>query len=31
VNSDSNAPMLRINLALGFEPVSAWSEWQLDL
>jgi GNAT superfamily N-acetyltransferase len=31
VNSDSNAPMLRINLALGFEPVRAWSEWQLDL
>ena len=31
VNSDSNEPMLRVNLALGFEPVRAWSEWQLDL
>jgi RimJ/RimL family protein N-acetyltransferase len=31
VNADSNAAMLRVNLALGFEPVRAWSEWQLDL
>ena len=29
VNSDSNAPMLRVNLALGFAPVRAWSEWEL--
>jgi GNAT superfamily N-acetyltransferase len=31
VNADSNAAMLRVNLALGFEPVRSWSEWQLDL
>jgi len=29
VNSDSNAPMLRVNLALGFEPVRPWAEWEL--
>ena len=31
VNSDSNAPMLRVNLALGFEPVRPWAEWELAL
>ena len=31
VNSDSNAPMLQMNLALGFEPVRAWAEWELTL
>jgi GNAT superfamily N-acetyltransferase len=31
VNADSNAPMLRVNLALGFEPVRAWAEWELTL
>jgi RimJ/RimL family protein N-acetyltransferase len=29
VNSDSNAPMLRVNLALGFETVRPWAEWEL--
>jgi GNAT superfamily N-acetyltransferase len=29
VNSDSNAPMLRVNLALGFESVRPWAEWEL--
>jgi RimJ/RimL family protein N-acetyltransferase len=31
VNSDSNAPMLRVNLALGFESVRPWAEWELAL
>ena len=31
VNADSNEPMLRVNLALGFEPVRAWAEWELAL
>jgi GNAT superfamily N-acetyltransferase len=31
VNADSNAPMLRVNLALGFEPVRSWAEWELAL
>jgi GNAT superfamily N-acetyltransferase len=31
VNSDSNAPMLRVNLALGFDPVRPWAEWELAL
>lgn len=31
VNADSNAPMLRVNLALGFQPVRAWAEWELVL
>ena len=31
VNSDSNAQMLRVNLALGFEPVRPWAEWELAL
>lgn len=30
-NADSNAPMLRVNLALGFEVVRQWSEWELTL
>ncbi|HEX4699182.1 MAG TPA: GNAT family N-acetyltransferase [Actinomycetes bacterium] len=28
-NADSNAPMLRVNIALGFVPVRQWSEWEL--
>lgn len=28
-NSDSNAPMLAVNLALGFAPVRSWAEWEL--
>jgi GNAT superfamily N-acetyltransferase len=31
VNADSNGPMLRVNLALGFEPVRSWAEWELAL
>jgi GNAT superfamily N-acetyltransferase len=31
MNTDSNAPMLRVNLALGFESVRAWGEWELAL
>lgn len=31
VNADSNAPMLRVNLALGFQAVRAWGEWELAL
>jgi GNAT superfamily N-acetyltransferase len=31
VNTDSNAPMLRVNLAMGFLPVRAWAEWELAL
>jgi GNAT superfamily N-acetyltransferase len=30
-NADSNAPMLRVNVALGFVPVRQWSEWELTL
>jgi len=30
-NADSNAPMLRVNVALGFVPVRRWSEWELTL
>jgi GNAT superfamily N-acetyltransferase len=28
-NADSNAPMLRVNVALGFVPVRQWAEWEL--
>ncbi|HEY4315710.1 MAG TPA: GNAT family N-acetyltransferase [Actinomycetes bacterium] len=28
-NADSNVPMLRVNVALGFVPVRQWSEWEL--
>jgi GNAT superfamily N-acetyltransferase len=31
VNADSNAPMLQVNLALGFEVVRTWAEWELAL
>lgn len=31
VNADSNEAMLRVNLALGFQPVRAWAEWELAL
>jgi GNAT superfamily N-acetyltransferase len=31
VNADSNGPMLKVNLALGFEAVRAWGEWELAL
>jgi GNAT superfamily N-acetyltransferase len=30
-NADSNAPMLRVNVALGFVPVRQWSEWELTV
>jgi GNAT superfamily N-acetyltransferase len=30
-NADSNAPMLRVNVALGFVPVRTWGEWELAL
>jgi GNAT superfamily N-acetyltransferase len=30
-NADSNAPMLRVNVALGFQPVRQWAEWELPL
>ena len=30
-NADSNGPMLRVNLALGFEVVRQWAEWELRL
>jgi GNAT superfamily N-acetyltransferase len=30
-NADSNAPMLRVNLALGFQVVRQWAEWELRL
>jgi GNAT superfamily N-acetyltransferase len=30
-NADSNAPMLRVNVALGFVPVRRWSEWELTV
>jgi hypothetical protein len=28
-NADSNAPMLRVNAAIGFQPVRRGSEWEL--
>ena len=28
-NTDSNGPMLRVNLALGFDVVRQWAEWEL--
>ena len=28
-NADSNGPMLRVNLALGFQVVRQWAEWEL--
>jgi mycothiol synthase len=30
-NADSNAPMLKINRALGFERYVAWATWQVEL
>lgn len=30
-NADSNAPMLKINRALGFKPYIAWVIWQVEL
>jgi hypothetical protein len=30
-NADSNAPMLRVNVAMGFQPVRSWGEWELLL
>jgi GNAT superfamily N-acetyltransferase len=30
-NADSNAPMLRVNVALGFVPLRKWSEWELTV
>lgn len=30
-NADSNAPMLKINRALGFKPYVAWAIWQVEL
>jgi GNAT superfamily N-acetyltransferase len=30
-NADSNAPMLRVNVAMGFRPVRQWAEWELTL
>ena len=30
-NADSNGPMLRVNLALGFQVVRQWAEWELVL
>jgi GNAT superfamily N-acetyltransferase len=30
-NADSNAPMLRVNVAMGFQPVRHWAEWELLL
>ena len=30
-NADSNAPMLRVNVAMGFQPVRQWAEWELVL
>ncbi len=28
-NADSNAPMLQVNVAMGFRPVRQWGEWEL--
>jgi GNAT superfamily N-acetyltransferase len=30
-NADSNAPMLQMNVAMGFQPVRQWAEWELVL
>ncbi|WP_194924984.1 GNAT family N-acetyltransferase [Catenulispora pinisilvae] len=30
-NNVDNAPMARVNEALGFEIAEAWSSWQFDL
>jgi GNAT superfamily N-acetyltransferase len=30
-NADSNAPMLAVNVAMGFTPVRRWDEWELTL
>jgi GNAT superfamily N-acetyltransferase len=30
-NADSNAPMLRVNIAMGFQAVRQWAEWELTL
>jgi GNAT superfamily N-acetyltransferase len=30
-NADSNAPMLKINRALGFQRYIAWATWQVEL
>jgi hypothetical protein len=30
-NADSNAPMLQVNVAMGFRPVRQWAEWELVL
>ncbi len=30
-NAESNEPMIRINVRMGFVPRLLWSEWQLDL
>jgi GNAT superfamily N-acetyltransferase len=30
-NADSNAPMLKVNVAMGFQPVRQWAEWELVL
>lgn len=30
-NADSNAPMLAVNVALGFRPVRRWAEWERRL
>ena len=30
-NADSNAPMLRVNVEMGFAPVRQWAEWELVL
>ncbi len=29
-NADSNAPMLKINEALGYKPLVAWTVWQVE-
>lgn len=28
-NADSNAPMLAVNVAMGFTPLREWGEWEL--
>jgi GNAT superfamily N-acetyltransferase len=28
-NADSNAPMLAVNVAMGFRPLRQWAEWEL--